>query len=133
MSVNKIIREAMDKNPLGMKEALQEELTSRVALALEAKMKKEEDDMEDDMEDDDEDEDDSLSEGLDEVTVANADLHYKLKNQALNLKKKMDKYEGGKDHDKFVGAKEKFDMIIKKLEGIDTNPAEIKRIKQGKM
>lgn len=58
MSVNKIIQESMNKNPLGVKEALEEELKSRLALALEAKMKKEEDDMddeEDEMEDEDED------------------------------------------------------------------------------
>jgi hypothetical protein len=36
--VKQIIKEAMDRNPIGLKEALQEELKSRVALALEAKM-----------------------------------------------------------------------------------------------
>ena len=48
MSIEKIIQESINKNPLGMKEALEEELRNRLALALEAKMKKESDD-EDDM------------------------------------------------------------------------------------
>lgn len=37
MSIKQIIKESMEKNPLGLKEALEEELRSRVALALEAK------------------------------------------------------------------------------------------------
>ena len=53
MSIEKIIQESINKNPLGMKEALEEELRNRLALALEAKMKKESDD-EDDMDDEDE-------------------------------------------------------------------------------
>jgi len=36
--IKQIIREAMDRNPIGLKEALEEELKARVALALEAKM-----------------------------------------------------------------------------------------------
>lgn len=36
--VRKIIKEAMEQNPLGLKEAVAEELRNRVALALEAKM-----------------------------------------------------------------------------------------------
>jgi len=36
--VKKIIKEAMAQNPLGLKEAVAEELRARVALALEAKM-----------------------------------------------------------------------------------------------
>jgi hypothetical protein len=57
MSLQKIIKESVEKNPLGLKEALEEELRNRVSLALEAKMK-EEDDMDDDEDDDDEDDDD---------------------------------------------------------------------------
>lgn len=60
MSLQKIIKESVEKNPLGLKEALEEELRNRVSLALEAKMK-EEDDMEDDDEDED-DEDDEVDE-----------------------------------------------------------------------
>lgn len=57
--VKQIIKEAMDRNPIGLKEALEEELRSRIALALEAKMKKEEDEM------DDEDEDEDMEESFD--------------------------------------------------------------------
>lgn len=53
MSVTRILEESINKNPIGLKEAMKEELRSRVALALEAKMKKEEDDYEDGDEDDD--------------------------------------------------------------------------------
>jgi hypothetical protein len=55
MSVQRIIQESVNKNPLGLKEAFAEELTERVRLALEAKMS---DDEDEDDEDDDEDEDD---------------------------------------------------------------------------
>ncbi len=39
MSVQKIIQEALSQNPLGLKEAVAEELRARVALALEEKIK----------------------------------------------------------------------------------------------
>ena len=39
MTVKTLIQEAMNKNALGFETALKEELRSRVALALEAKMK----------------------------------------------------------------------------------------------
>jgi len=58
MSVQKIIQESINMNPLEMKEAIAEELRARVALALEAKMKDDEDEEEDDMEDDEDDEED---------------------------------------------------------------------------
>ena len=58
MSVQKIIQESINMNPLEMKQALAEELRARVALALEAKMKDDEDEEEDDMEDDEDDEED---------------------------------------------------------------------------
>ena len=58
MSVQKIIQESINMNPLEMKEAIAEELRARVALALEAKMKDDEDEEEDDMEDEDDEEDD---------------------------------------------------------------------------
>ena len=41
MSVQKIIQEAVNRNPLSMKEALEEELLGRIRLALEAKMEEE--------------------------------------------------------------------------------------------
>ena len=49
MSVQKILQESIEKNPLGLKEAFIEELRARLGLALEAKMqgnKKDEDDKE---------------------------------------------------------------------------------------
>lgn len=49
--VKQIIKEAMEKNPIGLKESVEAELRTRVSLALEAKMKKE------DEHEDDEDED----------------------------------------------------------------------------
>jgi hypothetical protein len=53
--VKQLIKEAMDKNPIGLKEALQEELRNRIALALEAKMDhSDEDDYEDEEDDLDE-------------------------------------------------------------------------------
>ena len=63
MSIQKIIQESINKNPLEMKEIIAEELRARVALALEAKMK--DDEEEDDMKDeDDEDEDDMKKESF---------------------------------------------------------------------
>jgi len=38
MSIKQIIQESINRNPVGLKEALDEELRARVALALEAKM-----------------------------------------------------------------------------------------------
>jgi hypothetical protein len=58
MSIEKIIQESVNKNPLAMKEALEEELRSRVALALEAKMSESDDEDEDDEDDEDEDDED---------------------------------------------------------------------------
>jgi len=59
MSLERIIEESLEKNPLGVKEALEEELANRVRLALEAKMNgddEDEEDEEDEEDDDDEDE-----------------------------------------------------------------------------
>jgi hypothetical protein len=41
MSIKQIIQESINRNPVGLKEALDEELRARVALALEAKMEDE--------------------------------------------------------------------------------------------
>ena len=38
MDIKSIIKEAMDRNPLGLKESIEEELRTRIALSLEAKM-----------------------------------------------------------------------------------------------
>ena len=53
MSIQKIIQEAINKSPRDLKEALEEELRGRIALALEAKMKDDEED--DDSSEEDED------------------------------------------------------------------------------
>ena len=62
MLVQKIIQESINKNPLSIKEALEEELRSRVALALEAKVAESNDN---DDEDCDDDEDDDMDESFD--------------------------------------------------------------------
>ena len=65
MSIKKIIQESLDKNPLGVKEALEEALQDRVRAALEEKykkMQKEEDDMDDDDDEEDEDKEDEEDE-----------------------------------------------------------------------
>ncbi len=59
MSLEKIIKEALDKNPLEMKDAFAEEMQSRVAAALEEKYKSAmEEDLEEAKDDDDDDDDD---------------------------------------------------------------------------
>lgn len=69
--VKQIIKEAMDQNPLGLKEAVEAELRTRVIAALEEAKKKmaeedDEEDMEDDEEDDMEDEEDDEEDDEDE-------------------------------------------------------------------
>lgn len=56
MTVKTLIQEAMNKNPLGFKEAMKEELKSRIGLALEAKMKSQDDEASEDDEESNEDE-----------------------------------------------------------------------------
>jgi hypothetical protein len=60
--VKQIIKEAMEKNPLGLKGLVEEELRRRISLVLEAKMGYEDDEDEDDEDEDDEDEDNDLEE-----------------------------------------------------------------------
>lgn len=66
MSVREIIQHSLEKNPLAMKEALEEEMKARVAAAIEEKMisamseaadEDDEDEEDEDEEDEDEDED----------------------------------------------------------------------------
>ena len=63
MSIEKIVAEAIDNNPLKLKEAFEEEMNARIRAALEEKYKKmtaeEEDEDEDESDEDDSDEDDS--------------------------------------------------------------------------
>jgi len=71
MSIEKIVVEAINNNPLKMKEAFEEEMNGRIRAALEEKykkmMKKEEDDECEDDEDEDEDEDDEDEDDEDEI------------------------------------------------------------------
>lgn len=59
MSVKTLIQEAINKNALGFETALKEELRTRVALALEAKMKTEEEHDDEDEEEGEEESDDA--------------------------------------------------------------------------
>ena len=68
MSINQIIKEAMEKNPLALKKTLEEELRKRVGLALEEKMKAESD-CDDDDDDDDEDDLDEAEDEAEEDTT----------------------------------------------------------------
>ena len=70
MTVKRIIQEAINESPLGLKEALEEELRNRVRLALEAKMEDdedEEDDDEDEEEDDEDEEEDMKKESVEQI------------------------------------------------------------------
>jgi hypothetical protein len=58
MSVKQIIQESISKNPIGLKEALAEELRSRVAFAIEAKMNEE---IEEELDEEDDNLDESAS------------------------------------------------------------------------
>lgn len=96
MSVQKIIQEAINKNPRDLKEALESELRGRIRLALEAKMEddEEEDDEEDDSsEEDDEDEKDMKEEAeqIDEISGAKLGSYYvKSRKSEADLDKKRD-------------------------------------------
>ena len=68
MSVREIIQHSLDKNPLAMKEALEEEMKSRVAATIEEKMlavMEEEYDLEEDLDDEDYEEAEDMDESLD--------------------------------------------------------------------
>lgn len=75
MSIQKIIQEAINKNPHDLKEALEEELRDRIRLALEAKMSDEEDDDSSEEDDDssDEDDDDDDEEDMKKESVEQID------------------------------------------------------------
>ena len=68
MSLEKIIKEAVEGNPLNMKEAFKEEMEARVLAAIEAKYEAmiAEDSDEDEDEEDDEDENDDDDDDKDE-------------------------------------------------------------------
>jgi hypothetical protein len=67
MPIKQIIQESINKNPLGLKEALEEELRGRIALALEAKVAESEHE-DDEEEEDEEDDEDEESEQIDEIS-----------------------------------------------------------------
>jgi hypothetical protein len=71
MSIQDIIKHSVEKNPLAMKEALEEEMKTRVAAAIEEKMiaaMTEASDEEDEDEDEDEDEEDDEDEDEEEMS-----------------------------------------------------------------
>ena len=68
MSIRDILEHSVNQNPLGMKEALEEELQARIAVALQEKIANGSSDQEE-MDDDDEDEDEDEDEDLDEAAV----------------------------------------------------------------
>jgi hypothetical protein len=94
MSVQRIIQESVNKNPLGLKEAFAEELSERVRLALEAKMG---DEIEEDFELDEEFEEDlELDESedqLDEISGSKLGSYYvkarKSKDDAIDKQSKL--------------------------------------------
>ena len=104
MSVQKIIQESINMNPLEMKEAIAEELRARVALALEAKMK---DDDEDEEEDDMKEEvelEENWSKGASSANRSDAIAAVKHQAEADRLRKAANKL--GKDnpqHNELMG------------------------------
>ena len=65
MSVKRIIQESLDKNPLGVKEALEEALQDRVRAALEEKYAEMTESKDEDDDDDDDDDDEDMDESFD--------------------------------------------------------------------
>lgn len=65
MSVKRIIQESLDKNPLGVKEALEEALQDRVRAALEEKYAEMTESKDEDEEDDDDENDEDEMEDED--------------------------------------------------------------------
>ena len=94
MSIQKIIQESINGNPLEMKEALAEELRNRIALALEAKMSDEEDDDNGgDSSDEDNDDEDMKKEEFEQIDEISDDLRKRyLKKSEKDSDKLMDKY-----------------------------------------
>lgn len=72
MSVKAIINESVNKNPIGLKEALETELRARVAEALEAKLAEAKGEDDDTDEDEDEDEEDEHDEDEEEEAIDEA-------------------------------------------------------------
>jgi hypothetical protein len=94
MSVKQIIQESISKNPIGLKEALAEELRSRVALALEAKMSEElDEELELDEEVEEDLELDESEDQLDEISGSKLGSYYvkarKSKDDAIDKQSKL--------------------------------------------
>ena len=104
MSVQKIIQESIAENPLGLKQALQEELRNRIAVALESKIAEaKEEDSDNNGDDSDDDSDDE--EELDEVSGATLGSYYvkadkSRKAEYQKAKDHMQNYFSNKDSDK---------------------------------
>jgi len=112
MSLEKIIKEAINKNPMEMKDAFAEEMQTRIALALEEKYKKamEAKDSDEDDDDDDADEDDDEDEDEDDKPA-----FLKKKNEAVDTHHTVDiDHMGGADaHARRLG------ITLKKTKGTD--------------
>jgi hypothetical protein len=142
MSLKQIIQESMDKNPLGVKEALEAELQERVRLALEAKMSEsddmEDDDEDDDDEDDDDEDDDDMDESfeLDEASVKKVMGMHQVIHKGKPVATYVAKYEA-QDHAKQINDEERRNRKGKKnesfnLSDLDEAVTDEKHISSGK-
>jgi len=80
MSIRDIIEHSVNKNPLAMKEALDEEMRNRIAIAIQEKMMAEKNDemleaSDDDEDDEDEDDADDNDDDEDEMASEMKNLH----------------------------------------------------------
>jgi hypothetical protein len=110
MSLEKIIKEALDQNPLEMKDAFAEEMQSRIAAALEEKYKSAmEEDLEEAKDDDDEDEDDDDDDDEDDSDSDDAKIGAEMKKLHASNCSKTEMYNK---------MKEKYNCSAGKLEGL---------------
>jgi len=75
MSIRDIIEHSVNKNPLAMKEALDEEMRNRIAIAIQEKMMAEKNDEMLEASDDEDDEDDDNDDDEDEMASEMKNLH----------------------------------------------------------
>jgi CRISPR/Cas system-associated protein Cas5 (RAMP superfamily) len=110
--VKQIIKEAMEKNAIGLKEAVEAELQSRIQLALEAKKKhysEEESDEESDDDHDEDDEDEMDEEAQPKWKVAIGNKHYTV--TARNTMEASKKAKMMADKEKNAGVPGKIEKI----------------------
>jgi len=103
MSLEKIIAEAMEGNPLNVKELFEEEMRKRIAAALEEKanaVKEEEEEEEDDADEDEGDDEDDMDE---------AACVKEMKKLHASACAKTEMYK--KVHEKYGCTKEKFESL----------------------